>query len=101
MLGLFTDISKNATVHIKNVSIDEVRGIGGQEYGGANQVIRLAPTACGGLGDDELVEGMATAISLPLTQRCGLVGFNVTWSDAVTLNVVTTELGTDVPGQHF
>ena len=33
LLGLFSDISQNTAVHIQNVSVYKVGGIGCQEYG--------------------------------------------------------------------
>ena len=63
-LGLLADVSQDAAVHIQDVAVDEVRRIGSQEHGGAAQIVRLAPAFSGGLGDDELIEGMTALKTL-------------------------------------
>ena len=57
LLGLFADVRKDAAVHIKDVAVDKVGGIGSEEDGGAHQILSLAPAGSGGLGYDELIEG--------------------------------------------
>ena len=47
------------------------------------------------------MEGVVRTIRLLFTQRSGLGSFNVTRANAVTLDVVRTELGADVTGQHL
>ena len=46
--------------------------MGGQEHAGADHVLGGAPAACGGLGNDELVEGVTAAVRLDLAQGSGL-----------------------------
>ena len=46
--------------------------MGSQEHAGADHVLGGAPAACGGLGADEGIEGMAAAIGLDLAQGSGL-----------------------------
>ena len=83
------------------MTVDGVRGMRGQEYGGTSELRRIEPATCGCLGTDERVEGMATAISLTLTERSGLRGGDVAWANAVTLDVLFTVLRADVTGEHF
>ena len=73
----------------------------GKEHAGANHVLRVAPAACGGLGNDELVKGMTAAIGLDLAQGRGLGGGNVAGTHAVALDVVLAVLRGDVLGQHL
>ena len=54
----------------------------------AAQAVPLARSlAAGGLGDDELVEGMAAAVGLALPEGRGLGGGDVAGADAVALDV--------------
>ena len=46
---LLSDIGQDAAVHIKDMPIDEVGGVGCQEHGGAHQVIGLPPAGRRGL----------------------------------------------------
>ena len=56
--GVLTDVSQNAAVDVENVSVDEVGGIGSEEYSRTHEVFGRTPAACRSLGDDELIEGM-------------------------------------------
>lgn len=77
LLWLFTDVTKNATVHIEDQAVNEVRRLRRQEHRRAHQVLGSAPAGCGSLGQDELVKGMAATIGLDLSQGSGLRGGNV------------------------
>ena len=59
--GLFADVGEDAAVDIKDVAVDEIRRTGGQEHRRADEVFDIAPTRSRGLGDDEVVEGIAVA----------------------------------------
>ena len=83
------------------MTVDKVRCIGCQEHSRTHQILRCSPTACGRLGDDELIEGVAAAIRLPLPQRGGLGRGDVSGADAVALDVGFAVFRADVPGQHF
>ena len=74
LLGLLADVGQNAAVHIQDQAVDKVRSLRCQEHSGSAQILGLAPAACGGLGNDELVEGVTAAVGLDLAQRCGLRG---------------------------
>ena len=101
LLRLLADVSQNAAVNVQDEAVDEVGSGRGEEDGGAAQILSFAPAACGGLGDDEAVEGVTAAVGLTLAQRCGLRGGDVAGSDAVALDVVLAVLGGDVLGQHL
>lgn len=77
LLGLLADVSQNTTISVQDLAVDKVGSMGGQEHAGANHVLGGAPAACGGLGADEGIEGMAAAIGLDLAQGSGLSGGNV------------------------
>ena len=98
---LLADVGEDAAVNIENQAVDEVGSLGGEEHGGAAQILGLAPALSGGLGDDELVERMTRAIGLDLAQGRGLRGGDVAGSDAVALDVVLAVLGGNVLGQHL
>ena len=66
--GLLADVSQDAAVHVEHVAVDEVGSVGGEEHGGALQVIGRAPAGGRGFGNDELIEGMAAAVWLALAQ---------------------------------
>ena len=74
--GLLADIGQDAAVHIEDVAVDEIGSVGGQEHRRARQILRVAPAARRGLGDDELVEGMTAAVRLALPEGRGLGGGN-------------------------
>lgn len=74
---MLADISQNAAIHIEDVAVNEIGSIGCQEHRGANQVLGLAPAGSGGLGDDELIEGMTAAIGLRHAQGRGLRSLDV------------------------
>ena len=74
LLRLTADISQNAAVGVEDLAVHEVGCVAGKEHAGANHVLRVAPAACGGLGNDELVKGMTAAIGLDLAQGRGLGG---------------------------
>ena len=101
LLRLLADVGQDAAVNVQDEAVDEVGSGRGEEDGGAAQILSFAPAACGGLGDDEAVEGVTAAVGLTLAQRCGLRGGDVAGSDAVALDVVSTVLGGDVLGQHL
>ena len=88
---MLTDISQDATINIKDVSIDEITGIRSKEYGRPHKVFRRSPTCSGSLTDDETVERMTATVSLKLTKRSGLRCCNVARANAVTLDVVLTK----------
>ena len=88
---LLADVGEDAAVNIKNQAVDEVGSLGGEEYGGAAQILGLAPALGGGLGDDEPVERMTGTIGLDLAQGCGLRGGDVAGSDAVALHYNLSE----------
>ena len=69
---LLADVGQNAAVHIQDQAVDKVRGLRCQEHSGSAQILGLAPAACGGLGNDELVEGVTAAVRLGLAQGSGL-----------------------------
>ena len=77
LLGLLADVSQDAAISVKDLAIDKVGSMGSQEHAGADHVLGGAPAACGGLGADEGIEGMAAAIGLDLAQGSGLSGGNV------------------------
>ena len=83
LLGLLADVSQDAAVSVKDLAIDKVGSMGGQEHAGADHVLGGAPAACGGLGADEGIEGMAAAIGLDLAQGSGLSGGNVAGAHAL------------------
>ena len=91
LLRLLADVSQNAAVNVQDETVDEVGSGRGEEDGGAAQILRFAPAACGGLGDDEAVEGVTAAVGLTLAQRCGLRGGDVAGSDAVALDYNLSE----------
>ncbi len=66
--GLLADVGQDAAVHVEHVAVDEVGSVGGEEHGGALQVIGRAPAGGWGFGNDELIEGMAAAVWLALAQ---------------------------------
>lgn len=49
LLGLLADVSQDAAVSVKDLAIDKVGSMGGQEHAGADHVLWGAPAACGGL----------------------------------------------------
>ena len=53
LLRLLADVSEDAAVNVQDEAVDEVGSVGGEEDGGAAQIVSLAPAASGGLGDDE------------------------------------------------
>ena len=77
LLGLAADVSQNAAVGVQDLAVHKIGGVACKEHAGAHHVVRLTPAACGGLGSDELVEGVAAAVRLHLPQRCGLGGGDV------------------------
>ena len=101
LLGLLADVSQDAAISVQDLAVDKVGSMGGQEHAGADHVLGGAPAACGGLGADEGIEGMAAAIGLDLAQGSGLSGGNVAGAHAVALDVVLAVLGGDVAGQHL
>mgnify|MGYP006911665306 CR=1 FL=1 len=98
---LLADVSEDAAVNVQDQAVDEVGSLGCEEDSGSAQIVCIAPAASGGLGDDELIEGMAAAVRLDLAQGCGLRGSDVAGSNAVALDVVLAVLGSDVLGQHL
>ena len=70
LLRLLADVSQDAAVNVQDEAVDEVGSGRSQEDSGSAQILSLAPAACGGLGDDEAVEGMTAAVGLTLAQRC-------------------------------
>ena len=74
LLRLLADVSQDAAVNVQDEAVDEVGSGRSQEDSGSAQILSLAPAACGGLGDDEAVEGVTAAVGLTLAQRCGLRG---------------------------
>ena len=64
--GLFANIGQNSSVHIEDVAVDKVGGVGGQKDRRTHQVLRVPPAARRGLGHDELVEGVAASVRLAL-----------------------------------
>ena len=72
LLRLAADISQNAAVGVEDLAVHEVGCVAGKEHAGANHVLRVAPAACGGLGNDELVKGMTATVRLTLAQGSGL-----------------------------
>jgi hypothetical protein len=53
MLWLLADVSKDAAVNIKDVSVHRIRGVRGKEHSGTSKFLRVEPTACRCLGADE------------------------------------------------
>ena len=92
LLRLLADICEDTTVDIEHMAIDGVRGMRGEEHSGASEFRRIKPTACGGLGTNERVEGMAADISLTLTERSRLRSGDLARANAVTLDIVFTIL---------
>lgn len=68
LLGLAADVSQNAAVGVQDLTVHKVGSVACKEHAGAHHVVRLTPAACGGLGGDELVEGVAAAVRLYLPQ---------------------------------
>ena len=101
LLGLLADVSQDAAISVQDLAVDKVGSMGGQEHAGADHVLGGAPAACGGLGADEGIEGMAAAIGLDLAQGSGLSSGNVARTHAVALDVVLAVLGGDIAGQHL
>lgn len=77
LLGLAADVSQNAAVGVQDLTVHKVGSVACKEHAGAHHVVRLTPAACGGLGGDELVEGVTAAVGLDLTQRGGLGGGDI------------------------
>ena len=53
LLGLLADVGKDAAIYIKYVAVDGVRGGRCEEHCGTAELLRVEPTASGGLGADE------------------------------------------------
>ena len=85
--GLFADIGQNPAVHIKHMAVHEIGSIGSQKYRRPLQILRLAPSGRGSLGDNELIERMPAAVWLQLAQRRGLGRGNIAGPDAVALDI--------------
>ena len=64
MLRLLADVGQNTAVHIQDMTVDEVGSVAGQEHGGTHQILGSTPAGSGGLGDDELIEGMTALKTL-------------------------------------
>ena len=92
LLRLFADIGKNTAVNIKDMSVDEVGCIGCKEYCRTLKVFSIAPASCRSLGNDELVERMAAAVSLSLSERGCLRCCDIARPDTVALDVVLAVL---------
>ena len=45
---LLADVGEDAAVNIENQAVDEVGSLGGEEHGGAAQILGLAPALSGG-----------------------------------------------------
>ena len=74
LAGLLADVGEDAAVNVEDQAVDKVGCLGGEEHGGAAQILSFAPALGRGLGNDELVKRMTAAVGLDLTQRCGLRG---------------------------
>ena len=59
LLRLLADVSQDAAVNVQDEAVDEVGSGRSQEDSGSTQILSLAPAACGGLGNDEAVEGLS------------------------------------------
>ena len=62
--GLLADVGEDAAVNVEDQAVDEVGSLGGEEHGGAAQILGFAPALSRGLGNDELVERMTAAVGL-------------------------------------
>ena len=72
--GLLADVGEDAAVNVEDQAVDEVGSLGGEEHGGAAQILGLTPALSRGLGNDELVKRMTGAIERDLARRSGLRG---------------------------
>lgn len=88
--GLISDIRQDSSVHIQDVAIDKVGGVGGQEHGRPHQVLRDAPAGGRSLGYNELVKRMPAAVGLSLPQRGGLGCGDIAGADAIALDIGLT-----------
>jgi hypothetical protein len=91
-LRLFANVSKNTSIDIKDVTVDCIGSMGCKEYSGATELLWIEPTSGWSLGTDEAVEGVTAAIGLTLAERCGLWSCDVTWANAVALDIVLAVL---------
>ena len=53
LFRLFSDISKNTTIYVENVTVNSVRSFRSKEHGRTCQFFRIQPTAGRSLGADE------------------------------------------------
>jgi hypothetical protein len=53
MLWLLADVSKDAAVNIKDVSVHRIRGVRSKEHSGTSKLRRIEPTTSRRLGADE------------------------------------------------
>ena len=88
--GLLSDIRQDSSVHIQDVAIDKVGGVGGQEHGRPHQVLRDAPAGSRSFGYNELVKRMPAAVGLSLPQRGGLGCGDIAGADAIALDIGLT-----------
>ena len=61
------------------MAVDKIAGIACQEHRRTLQVLRRTPAGCRGLGNDELIKGMAAAVRLLFPLRLKLfisIGFS-------------------------
>ena len=58
LLRLLADVSQDAAVNVKDMTVYEVRGIAGEENNWTHQVLGSTPTCSRSLGYDEAVERM-------------------------------------------
>ena len=61
---LLADVGQDAAIDVEDQAVDKVGSLRGQEHGGAAQILGFTPARSGGLGNDELVEGMTAAVGL-------------------------------------
>lgn len=91
-LWLFAYVGKDSAVNIKDVAVDEVGRVGGEEYGWTHEVVGCAPAGGRCLRNDEAVERMAAAVGLQLAQWGCLWCGDVAGANAVALDVVFAKL---------
>ena len=62
---LFSDISRNSTVRIKDMPVHKITGIRSREYRRVLQILRRSPAVCRCPGNDKLIKGMPAAVRRP------------------------------------
>ena len=98
LLRLLPYISQYPSIHIKDVAVDRVRGVGRQKYRGTGKFRGLQPAASRGLGANEGIEWMAASVRLNLPERSGLRRGYISRTKSVALDIILPVLGAYIPG---